>query len=210
MICKVPRTKYTNITGVILAGGKSRRMRGGNKALIEIDGVKIVQRAANVLLDVFEEVICITNTPEDFAFLQLPLFGDLIPNGGALGGLYSGLHFSRNDRIFVAACDMPFLNSSIIAYMCSKAEMADIVVPHIGANFEPLHALYSKRCLPHMRHLLEHGDLAIINVFDKVKVLEISETEMTACDPSMSSIRNINTPDDLFVARSLVTLEGGG
>jgi hypothetical protein len=61
-----------------------------------------------------------------------------------------------------------------------------------------------------MRHLLEHGDLAIINVFDKVKVLEISETEMTACDPSMSSIRNINTPDDLFVARSLVTLEGGG
>jgi molybdenum cofactor guanylyltransferase len=185
------------IAGIILAGGLSRRMGGRTKALLEIGGKPIIQRVVSALGAVFEKIIVITNRPEEYAFLKLPLFKDIRPGCGSLGGLYTGLSVCGCRRGFLVACDMPFLDATVIKYMTKFAADADVVVPRIRGHLEPLHAIYSRECLPHVESLLDQGDLKILNFLDKVKVLEIREDELAEFDPSLKFIANVNYPEDL-------------
>jgi molybdenum cofactor guanylyltransferase len=196
-----------HVVGILLAGGKSRRMRGANKALVEIDGVPIVKRVASALAQVLEQTIVITNSPQDFKFLNLPMFPDIIPCSGSLGGLYTGLTACQGRRGLLIACDMPFLKVSVIRYMVNLAHKADIVIPRIHEKLEPLHAIYSPACLPHIAELLHRSDLKIANFFDKVDVLEVPARDLAVFDPDFQFIVNVNSPEDLQKARSRV--QGG-
>ena len=98
-----------DVTGVILAGGKSLRY-GRNKALVKIDGIPLIERVINVMGSLFRHLILITNTPHEYSYLKLPMHEDLIKGLGPLGGIFTALMTIRNEAGFFVACDMPHLN----------------------------------------------------------------------------------------------------
>jgi molybdopterin-guanine dinucleotide biosynthesis protein A len=201
--CSAPAEASKYIVGILLAGGESRRMGGVNKALLEVGGVPIVQRVVNILSKVLQKIIIVTNSPADFAFLNLPMFSDLVPGKGSLGGLYTGLSACEGHSGFLVACDMPFLKVDVIRHMVDLAHKADVIVPRIHDKLEPLHAIYSPACLPHIPELLHRSDLKISHLFDKVDVLEVPEQDLAVFDPDFQFIINVNSPEDLQRARTV-------
>jgi molybdopterin-guanine dinucleotide biosynthesis protein A len=193
--------RSASVSGILLAGGKSRRMGGMNKALLEVGGRRIIERAALVLRELFSELVLITNSPEDFEFLGLPMFGDKVPGAGSLGGLYTGLSVTEADYGFLAACDMPFLLQDPIRHLVNSIDDHDVVIPRLQGYLEPLHAIYSRRCLPFIEALLVQDNLRIIDFLDQVDVLEIPDDDFKCYDPSFRFILNLNTPEDLQKAR---------
>ncbi|MCK9230599.1 MAG: molybdenum cofactor guanylyltransferase [Syntrophales bacterium] len=188
------------MTGIILAGGESSRM-GENKAFIEFGGERLLDRTITLFRDLFDELILVTNDPRAYLDLDLTIVTDIIPGKGALGGIYSGLFFTRSERAFVAPCDMPFLNRSFIAWMLSQADDCDVLVPAPADGPQPLHAVYSRRCLSAMKKLIDDDRLQIKLLFKRCRTVEIPPRVLKSFDPEGLMFRNINSPEDLDEAR---------
>jgi uncharacterized protein len=139
---------------LILAGGQGRRLTP-DKPLLEINRRSIIERTAGVAVSLFEEVLLVTNTPQKYGFLILPLVTDERNGCGPLMGIYSGLRRIRHEVAFVCAADMPFLNEGVIRSQFLELGSFEIVVPCPRGKPEFLHAFYSKRCLPAMRESLD-------------------------------------------------------
>ena len=191
------------VTGVIQAGGKSTRMGGNPKALIELGGKRIIERIVEVLSQVLPDLLIVTNTPELYAFLGLPMVPDVFPEHGSLGGIYSGLKAAKGDA-FTVACDMPFLRPEVVRLVVSGAGTADVVIPRVGDQLETLHALYSKACLPHMETLLAARQFKIVGFFDNVRVCEILEHDVARYRDPHICFMNVNTPAELTRATELL------
>lgn len=191
------------ITGVIQAGGRSTRMGGDPKALMELGGRRIVERVLDVMRAVTERVLLVTNTPDLYGFLGLPMVPDVFPDGGALGGIYSGLRAAPGEAAFTVACDMPFLSAAVARLVLDRAGEADVVAPLIGEQWETLHACYGKGCLAPMERRLREGRLKITGFFPDVRVLAISEAEVARLADPAVVFMNVNTPDELARARAL-------
>jgi len=189
-----------SVSAAIMAGGKSRRM-GQDKAWIELDGEPLIERVADVLGQVADEVIVVANEPR-YASLGLRVVKDRYPDGGALGGIATGVGAATHDTVLVAACDMPFLSADVWRMLLGHAGEADVVIPRVGGEYETLHALYTKACLPHMARALAENRLRVIAFFDQVRVLAIDEPELRAVDPDLRSFTNVNTPEELAEALS--------
>ncbi|ACZ42372.1 molybdopterin-guanine dinucleotide biosynthesis protein A-like protein [Thermobaculum terrenum ATCC BAA-798] len=191
-----------DITGLILVGGKSRRM-GFNKALIELtpSGPTVIQTVADKLKDVCPEVILVGSQLEPYRFLNLPQVPDEFPNTGSLGGIYSGLKSARTDYALVVACDMPFLNTELLKYMISLPRDYDVLIPVLDEP-EPMHAIYSKRCIPWIAQSIESGSYRIIGWFDRAKVKYIPKETIARFDSDFMSFFNMNTPEELEFAKS--------
>ncbi|OGL06966.1 MAG: hypothetical protein A3I03_05030 [Candidatus Rokubacteria bacterium RIFCSPLOWO2_02_FULL_68_19] len=192
------------VTGVIQAGGKSTRMGGEPKALVELGGKRIIERIVDVLGSVLSNLLIVTNTPEPYAFLGLPMVPDVFPDHGSLGGIYSGLKAAKGDGAFTVACDMPFLKAEVVRLVVSHAGEADVVIPKVGNQYETLHALYAKACLPPMEAMLKAKRFKVIGFFPQVKVLEIPEAEVARLADPTICFMNVNTPDELARARALL------
>lgn len=190
----------TNVTGLILLGGKSSRY-GSNKAFVELDGVRLVERVAAVMKSIFHRVILLTNTPNEYSYLQLPMVQDLIKGFGPMGGIYTGLMTMQDDAGFFVACDMPFLNSKLIRHMVEVRGAFDAVVPRMDWMLEPLHALYSKKCLPAIQEAIGRDEHQILKCFARMRVRYIDEEELRLWDQDLRSFFNINKPQDLPEAR---------
>jgi molybdopterin-guanine dinucleotide biosynthesis protein A len=186
-----------SITGIILSGGKSLRM-GQNKAFIEIEGVPIVNRISTLFKELFQEVIIVTNEKELFKDLDLKIYTDILSNKGALGGLYTGIYFSKFNYSFCVACDMPFINKSLVHYLAKKMAGEDVIVPRTIDGLQPLHALYSKNCLHPIKAVIDQGKYKIMDFYSMVKVRIVEEDEFISIDPSKGSFINVNTPDELI------------
>lgn len=194
------------ITAILLAGGISSRMGGKNKALLEIGGKKIIQRELEILEGLFKEIIVITNTFDQYAFLGKPMFSDIRSGYGSLGGIYTGLVYCSNEYGFALACDMPFLNENLVSYICERSLGHDVTVPKIDEHFEPLHAVYSRNCVQRMENLISDGDLKIIDLFDGLDILEIHKSELEQIDPELNSILNVNSPTDFTSAVTIAEI----
>jgi molybdopterin-guanine dinucleotide biosynthesis protein A len=192
-----------HITGVIQAGGRSTRMGGEPKALLEIGGKRIVERVVDALAAVLPKLLVVTNTPERYAFLQLPMVPDRYPDGGALGGIASGLAAVDGDAAFTVACDMPFVHSDVVRLVLAHAGEADVVIPRVGEQYETMHALYAKTCLAAMEARLRAGQLKIAGFFSDVRVLEIDADAVARHRAPDLAFMNVNTPDELATARAL-------
>jgi molybdopterin-guanine dinucleotide biosynthesis protein A len=184
------------MTGIILAGGKNLRM-GQNKAFLLVQGERIIDRTRSIFVELFDEVLLVTNSPLEYLDLNLRIITDLYPEKGALGGVFTGLFHASYPHAFVAACDMPFLNQSVISHLISLSPGFDIVIPKTEDGWQPLHAIYSRTCLPFMEKLLLEGDLKIIDFFPRVKKREVPTGEILPLDPQLLSFLNVNTPEDL-------------
>src|SRR6266849_3571681 len=198
------------VTGVIQAGGKSTRMGGAPKALLELGGRRIIERVVTVVRAVVDDVLLVTNTPELYAFLDLPMVPDVFPDHGSLGGIYSGLQAASGDAAFTVACDMPFLMPEVARLVTARAGEADVVVPRVGEQWETLHACYAKACLAPIETRLRAGRLKIIGFYDEVRVLSISASEVARYRSPDVVFMNVNTPEELEAARVLLpALEPG-
>jgi molybdopterin-guanine dinucleotide biosynthesis protein A len=195
----------TGMVGVVLVGGESRRY-GRNKALELFQGERLIDRQVRTVGTLFSEVLVITNDPERYLHLDVTIVRDVIPGQGPLGGIYTGLLFAQGKSVFVTACDMPFVQPAVVRRMLQLATDYDVIVPEKTEGLEPLHAIYSSRCLPHIEKMLDHGTLQVINFFPAVKVYRLSSEEIGQLDPQGLSFFNINTPNDMDRAREL--LEG--
>lgn len=184
------------MTGVILSGGKNRRM-GENKAFLAINGERLIDRTVRLFRSIFKEVIIVTTDPTDYLDQPAVIVTDILPDKGALGGIYTGLFFARGEHMFVSACDMPFLNRSFLEYMSRRSSGYDIVVPATPDGLQPLHAVYARRCLPVIRGLLDRNRLKVTGFYPSHRLLKISPEIIHSFDPEGRMFLNVNTPEDL-------------
>ena len=170
---------------------------GENKAFIRVKGRRIIDRTVELFHEIFENVILVTNEPVTYSYLNLEIVADLIPAGSALIGIYTGLFYAATPYCFVVACDMPFLNRKVIDYMVSLRKDYDVVIPVLDDGYHPIHALYSRRCITPIEHLIRTGNFKITDFFNRVRVREVTPKELRALDPHLEAVLNINTPEDL-------------
>jgi molybdopterin-guanine dinucleotide biosynthesis protein A len=190
------------VSGIVLAGGHSSRL-GTDKSFINVNGQSLIEHIVAKLTRLSDDVIIVTNSPDEYDHLEARLVGDIYPGKGALGGIYSGLRAAANAYSLVVACDMPFLDLNLLRYMIILAREHDVVIPRIGGLTEPLHAIYSKNCLEPIDRLLARGGLKIIDFFSEVRVRYVEEGEVDIFDPQHLSFFNVNTPNDLEEMKKL-------
>jgi molybdopterin-guanine dinucleotide biosynthesis protein A len=197
------------LTVCVQAGGDSRRM-GQDKALMPFLGRPLIQRVVDRLAPIADEVILTANRPEKYQFLGLPLFPDLIPGRGALGGLYTALSSATCEAVAVVACDMPFASPRLIeaAHSLLVEEEADVVIPDSGGGLEPMHALYRREtCVPAIKAAIEADKWKLIAWFPQVKVRILQPDEVKAFDPSGLAFWNLNTPEEFEEAEERARME---
>lgn len=192
------------VTGVIQAGGRSLRMGGRPKALMELGGRRIIERVLAAIEGAVDDVLLVTNTPEAYAFLGLPMVGDRYPGGGSLGGICTGLAAASGEAAFTVACDMPFLHPEVVRLVVGRAGEGDVVIPRVGGQLETMHAVYRKTCLPAMEACLRAGRLKIVGFFDAVRVVEVPEAEIARLADPAVAFMNVNTPEELERARAML------
>lgn len=191
------------VTGVIQAGGKSTRMGGKPKSLLELGGRRIIERVLDAVAPVVADVLIVTNTPELYGFLGVPMVADVYPDHGSLGGIFSGLAAAPGDAAFTVACDMPFLHREVARLVVSRAAEGDVVIPRVGQQLQTMHAVYGKACLAPIEARLRVGRLKIVGFFDSVRVVEIDEAAVARHRAPDVVFMNVNTPDELAHARVL-------
>lgn len=187
------------ITTVIMAGGKSSRM-GADKAFVPLLGKPLIEHVLESVGGLGDEQIIITNRPDRFHYLGLPLYSDIYQGFGPLGGLHAALAHATHPHLLVVACDMPWLNRDLLKYMISLRATADAVVPRWTKFPEPLHAIYSKACLEPVTASLQARTLKLIAFYSQVQVRYLDREIMETFDASGRSFANINTPGDLLEA----------
>lgn len=194
-----------DIGGIILAGGKSTRL-GQNKALVELDGKPLVRHVMDALRPLVDEIVLVTNTPGDFAFLEIPMVADQYVGAGPLAGLHAGLSTIRGEYGLAVGCDMPFLNRALLEYMVLQRTGYDVVIPRIGDYYEPLHALYARHCLPTIESTLQSGQRRLLGFIHPLKVRYIKADEIDRFDPQRLSFFNLNSPGDLERMREIAQM----
>jgi molybdenum cofactor guanylyltransferase len=191
------------VTGVIQAGGLSARMGGRPKALLELGGRRIIERVVDAVRGEVDDLLIVTNTPDRYAFLGLPMVPDAFPGGGPLGGICTGVAAATGEAAFTVACDMPFLDAGVVRLVVERAGQGDVVVPRAGDQLQTMHAIYRRACLPAMQEQLRAGRLRITSFFDRVGVVEVAESEVARLADPAIVFMNVNTPEELARARGL-------
>ncbi|MBP8644844.1 MAG: molybdenum cofactor guanylyltransferase [Syntrophobacteraceae bacterium] len=184
------------ITGAILAGGKSLRY-GRNKAMELFDGVRLIDRSVAALAPHCDPIFVVANNLTDYVGVNTFLLRDLVPHQGPLGGICTALWFSPHEWVFIKAADMPILVPEVLTLMIGLKEDHDAVVPVHHERYEPLLALYRRRCLPAVTRALEGSDRKAFTFYRQVRVRFLQEIEWKAVDPDGLSFKNANTPEEL-------------
>lgn len=190
------RPAVQRLTGVILAGGKSSRY-GRNKAFVLLEGVPLIERVAAVMGAIFDRLLLVTNTPEEYAYLGIEMVGDLIRGIGPLGGIYTGLKTIEGDAGFFVACDMPYLCEPLVRRMTDLWEGYDAVVPKVDWMVEPLHALYAKGALSALEELVHSGRYQIVEMLARIRTRYVAEEILRSFDPCLRFFENVNRPEDV-------------
>jgi len=184
------------LTGGILAGGQSRRY-GRNKALEVYQGARLIDRGVHALRSFCDPVLLVANDISLYYDVKATLVRDVLSQQGPVGGIHTALLFSPNDWVFVRAGDMPFLKQELADMMLGLKEGVDAVVPICSNGYEPLCAMYHRRCLAPIATILDGKDRKIVSFYRKIRIRYLAEEEWRTVDPEGLSFKNINTPDDL-------------
>ena len=189
-----------NLTVAIMAGGQSSRM-GMDKSFVLFEGRPMIEVVIDAVAGLGDETLLITNKPDEYAHLNLPMVSDVYPDHGSLGGIFTAVHAASHPHTLVVACDMPWLNRPLLEHMIALRESADVIVPRWEKYPEPLHAIYSKACLNPIEAKLKEKRLKITGFFGEVDVQFVDREEIERFDRNGRSFANINSPEDLEEAR---------
>jgi len=185
------------ITGAVLAGGKSLRF-GKNKAFQLLGGKRFIDLAIESLRPFCDPVMAVVSEIEPYLDIGVMLAQDIIQDRGPLGGIYTALLFSPAEWIFVRATDMPFLVPELASMIIDAREGFDAVVPKMNEYYDPLLAMYNRRCIPAIaRQLREPDKRQVIGFYRKIRIRTVTEREWREVDPDALSFKNVNTPSDL-------------
>ncbi|MGC9964551.1 MAG: molybdenum cofactor guanylyltransferase [Syntrophobacteraceae bacterium] len=185
------------ITGAVLAGGKSLRF-GKNKAFQQYGGKRLLDRAIESLSPFCDSIMVVVNEIGPYLDTGLMLAMDVIPHQGPLGGIYTALLFSPLEWVLVKATDMPFLVPEMASLLIESKDGFDAVVPKFKDNYDPLVALYNRRCLPAIaRRLAMPDERRVIGFYGEIRLRTIAEEIWRKVDPDALSFKNVNTPSDL-------------
>ena len=183
-----------DISAVILAGGKNRRFGGKLKGLSMIEGRRIIDRELSVFRELFDEILIITNSPEQLNGISgCVIVSDVFKKVGPLAGIHAAMKYSTKKSIFVFASDMPFLRSDLIAEQVNHSfiHKADAVIPQINGSIEPLHGIYQNHLLSKLEDYISSGDNYSLKGFlDKINV-DLFIPIIT--DDILRAFTNINT-----------------
>ncbi|MBF0202720.1 MAG: molybdenum cofactor guanylyltransferase [Desulfamplus sp.] len=192
---------------VIVSGGLNSRMGGNNKAFLKIGGKTILSGLIDTLEKFFDEILLVTKTPAEYSDYPVKTVTDLYEDQSSLTGIHSGLYHTNSYFSFVVPCDTPFIQPSIIRLLLDSIESEDdVVIPHYDGHYEPLCAIYSKRCIPKIENLINSKDYRIYNFFHAVNLKIINKEMLTKADPEMLSFFNINTPEALTTSLKVATI----
>jgi FdhD protein len=188
--------KIPGVSAAILAGGASSRM-GTNKALLKVAETPLIECVYRSLAALFHEVVIVTNTPEEYDFIPCRKVRDIYPGAGSIAGLHAGLAASNSERVFVVACDMPYLNPELIRLLCSVSQKADAVVPVNSEGLrEPLHAVYATSVRDKFTQALECGDKSILHLLDRIRTTLVTHEAFESIPDAEKSFCNLNTPEE--------------
>ncbi len=175
------------LSAAVLAGGKSRRL-GRNKALLDVNGKKIIEHVLEIVSPLAHETLIVANDPAPYHEFNVPVTPDIKLGGGPLSGIHGALTASRTDYVLVVSCDLPLLSRECLAPLIAQYPGNDITI-YKHKHFEPLCAVYRRTCIPALEELIEHGEYRIIDLFPTLTVKVIRTDDPTP-------FRNINTWDD--------------
>jgi len=184
---------------------------GQDKALVLFHGLPLIARVIERVSPLADELIITTNTPDKYAFLGLPLYQDVLPGTGALGGLFTALSAARGELVAVVACDMPFVSPEILALARDSvlSNEVDVAIPLTEDGYEPFHAVYRRKtCQPAVKEALDAGKRKLISWFDSIRILALDPAQLFQYDPGRIAFRNINTPEELLEAERLAEFTG--
>lgn len=184
---------------------------GQNKAFLKYKGLSFIERIIKKLASVTGSIIIVTNKPELYFELRAvaEVVPDIYPSRGPLGGIHAGLKISPTLLNFVVACDMPFIDHTLVRYMIKEAEEFDVVVPKIGTYLEPLHAVYSKNCLKPIENMLHENIYKLTAFYHLMKVKYIEENQLKQFVDLNRVFYNVNTPSDMKKIATMRYKEGG-
>ncbi|HET7826764.1 MAG TPA: dipeptidase, partial [Anaeromyxobacter sp.] len=183
-------------TGALIAGGRATRLGGVAKGLLRAGGIPLAARTTALFRELFGAALVVANDPGPYADLGAPVVPDRIPDRGAPGGLHAALSAAETGWVFAAGCDMPGLDARAIAFLAERRDGADAVVVRFRGRLEPLHAFWSRRCLPALERLLRDGEPSLRDLAAAVDARVVDEGEWRAVDPDGRAFDNVNTPDD--------------
>jgi molybdopterin-guanine dinucleotide biosynthesis protein MobB len=191
----------------ILTGGESTRM-GNDKASLELAGKPLAQHVIDAMKLLSDDLFIVGNDVDAYRDFGLPVCGDLHATRSSLVGVYAAIAASRRDLCLVVSCDMPFIDPALARLMRELSTGYDAVVPVSPAGLEPLYALYNRSCLETMGEFIKRRDHKLINVLEQLRVHWIAPADMGAYrDPSVAFF-NINTPEDLRQAETMLPALG--
>jgi molybdopterin-guanine dinucleotide biosynthesis protein A len=174
--------------------------------MVKLGNLALIEHVLKRLSGLADEVIITTNHPENYEFLGVPLYSDPKPGAGAAYGLQTALEAAKGEKVFVVACDMPFVQPQLARYMLEQLSSGiDVVVPLQQGFYEPLLAVYRRNtCLPALSLALEKGQMRLIAFYPQVQVHTVLDTELNQLDPEGTSFFNVNTPADLADAEKML------
>ncbi len=181
------------VTGIILAGGMSSRF-GSNKALSRFEGERLIHRLCKTVGSVTDRIMLITNTPEEYAFLNVASRKDLVPRCGPIGGIFTALRTANTPLCLCVACDMPFIKPEFLEYMLERSPGYDVVVPMNDGREEPLCAVYRDTCASAIENRIQARRHKMTGFFDEVRVLRVAPGDAGFHDSDM--FFNINNRTD--------------
>ena len=190
-------------SGVILAGGQSRRM-GRDKLSLEVGGETLIQRVTQALSRRCNEVILAgrsENVPNGVRLVH-----DARPGEGPLAGMESSFEEARFPLVFVAAGDMPFLSGELISHFLEELVRGETqaVVPRCGGRLHPLCAAYERSVVPQVRSALDEGVRSVREFVGRLeRVAYVEEAEIRPFGDPDVLLMNVNSPEDLRQAREL-------
>jgi molybdopterin-guanine dinucleotide biosynthesis protein A len=191
-------------TGVILAGGGASRFGGRPKGLERVGGRRIIDRVAEALQPVTDELLLIANDPSATGWrTDLRVAGDVLQNVGSVAGIHAALVHAGGPAIIVA-WDMPFVPSSLLRELRDRGVSADAVVPESDSRrgLEPLCAWYSPACVPAIERAIARGDRRIVAFFDEVRLVRLPASDVARHGDAERIFMNVNTAEELSAAES--------
>jgi molybdopterin-guanine dinucleotide biosynthesis protein A len=180
---------------------------GEDKAFMPIVGkISLIEYILEQTHNLGDERLIISNDAKKYEHLGLPVYPDVFPHVGPLGGIFSAIYYSKYEHCLVLACDMPFVNLPLIDFMIAQVADSDVVIPRWKPKdyTEPFRAIYSKTCLNPVKEAIDSGEKRVISFFRAVEVRYIEVEEISRFDPEGLTFFNVNTPEDLLEARRLL------
>lgn len=183
------------ITGIILAGGKSSRMKE-NKAFVKINNIPFIEHILNNVKGVCDKVMIIANSDQYDKYGVV--YHDLVKESGPLAGINTGLHYSNTFKNLVVSCDVPFITTKLLQYLIDESKECDIVLPSVNGKTHQLIGIYTKNCQAVFERELMKGNLKLAQVNELLNLKKIN-IDTTVFEPN--TFLNINTPEQLINAK---------